>query len=218
MERRYACCRASGARPRRRAAAIRRSGFPPPAWPRTMSASIVRCSSSRSRRPSGDPAWLRQRSAKRHLTTGIAWRSRASRARYCSSISGNAVLHSGDRSATRPRRALKHGDTLRRARQPRRHRRVGRRARRPLPLRHALSLASRAAAQRHAAAAARLERARRQHRAHRRSHQSGHLRRRPARAAEGHAAHRAHDVPLARHAPISGCASATTATGRSSCS
>ena len=38
------------------------------------------------------------------------------------------------------------------------------------------------------------------------------------RAAEGHRARRAHDVPLARHAPISASRCAITATGRSSCS
>ena len=139
---------------------------------------------------------------KEHELTGVSWRSRASRSR-----NHRSMLFPRRRSTFRrpvlrrgPRRALKHDDTFVVARQPRRHRRFGRRPRRAVPLRHALSLASRALAQRHCS----------------RCCSGSNLRDdntlltvdltnpdmyfdEPPRAAEGHAARRAHDFSLARH-------------------
>ena len=84
--------------------------------------------------------------------------------------------------------------------------------RRPVPQRHALPVAARAADQRRPAAAARLQRARRQRAALRRSHQSRHLRRRPASCCRRTRAHRAHDLSVARTAyQRSACAITATA-------
>ena len=166
----------AGARPPRRAPALRGALFAPRAWPRTMCRSIVRC--SKQQRAAGTRT-LRCRGAsseleQRNELIEVACRSRAARSPKLSldTVPKRRLLHSGDGPghAAAPRaQARRH---LRRVRQPRRHRRVGRRHRRAVPLRHPLSLASRVAAQRHAAAAARLEPARRQHAADRRSHQS----------------------------------------------
>ena len=89
--------------------------------------------------------------------------------------SRDALLHSGHRSSTRPRRTLKHGDCFAVLDSYADIGAVARRPGRHFLLRHALSLASRIAAQRQAAAAARLERARRQLDPHRRSDQPRHL-------------------------------------------
>ena len=102
-------------------------------------------------------------------------------------------------SATRPRRALKHGDTFIVVDS---HGDIGAsagRLGRALSRRHALPVAARTAAERRAAFAARLERARRQHAARGRPDQSRHLRRRPDRPAEGHPPRRTHDLPVERH-------------------
>ena len=110
-----------------------------------------------------------------------------------------AVLHSDDGAGGKAAPLAQARRHLHRARQPWRHRCFRRRTGRPVQRRHPLSRPARTCAGRGAAAAARLESARRQFRIDGRSHQSRCLSQWPDRAAEGHAAHRAHHLSVARH-------------------